>query len=128
VQAAAEAREAAERIGRKDALLRVVRRAVFRSDDNRFGHGRRLARLLKVALCKSRLWPLANYFHTKRRGYTISEGDGFALSYSMCDSLPRLARWADHLVVIPLGVAPSPRCTTPFLTAPTVLACATREG
>ena len=81
-----------------------------------------------MALCKSRLWPLANHFNKTGRGYTIGEGNGWTDSYRMYDSLPCHAHWADHLVVIPLGSAPSPQCTAPLLTAPTVLACATREG
>ena len=84
-----------------EEMLRVSRRAVFLSDDNRFGHGRLLARLLKVGLYKTRLWPVANYVNTMGRGYTVSDGDGLAYSYSVFDSLSRLAGWADRVVVIP---------------------------
>lgn len=109
-----------------EEMLRVSRRAVFLSDDYRFGHGRLLARLMKVGLYKTRLWPIANYINTLGRGYTVSDGDGVAYSYSVFDSLPRLARWADRVVVIPTAGEATPRWTGPLLGAPAVLACALR--
>lgn len=109
-------------------MLRVARRAVFLSDENRFGHGRPLAKLLKLGLSKSRLWPLANYIKTKGRGYRISEGDGISYSYSVYDSLPQLADWADRVVMIPIDGEPSPHWAGPLLSAPKVLACALRDS
>jgi ubiquinone/menaquinone biosynthesis C-methylase UbiE len=108
-------------------MLRVARRAVFLSDENRFGHGRPLARLLKLGLCKARLWPVANYMKTRGRGYRISEGDGISYSYSVYDSLPKLAAWADRVVMIPVAGESSPHWSGPLLSTPSVLACALRD-
>ena len=109
-----------------EEMLRVSRRAVFLSDDDRFGHGRLLARLLKVGLYKTRLWPVANYVNTMGRGYKVSDGDGVAYSYSVFDSLSRLARRADRVVVIPTAGEATSRWTGPLLGAPAILACALR--
>lgn len=110
-----------------EEMLRVARRAVFLSDNNRFGHGRPLARLAKLGLYKARLWPLANYIKTGGRGYRISEGDGLSYSYSVYDSLPQLAAWADQVVMIPVAGESSPRWSGPLLSTPSVLACALRS-
>jgi SAM-dependent methyltransferase len=64
-------------------MLRVARKAVFVSDSNNFGQGGRVGRAVKQALNAARLWPLANFVKTRGRGYTITEGDGLAYSYSV---------------------------------------------
>jgi SAM-dependent methyltransferase len=64
-------------------MLRVARKAVFVSDSNNFGQGGRLARTIKQTLNAARLWPLANLVKTRGKGYTITEGDGLAYSYSV---------------------------------------------
>lgn len=64
-------------------MLRVAKRAVFISDSNNFGQGRPVARMVKQALNALRLWPLANLVKTRGRGYSITEGDGLAYSYSV---------------------------------------------
>lgn len=109
-------------------LLRVARRAVFLSDDNRFGHGPAPVRLLKLATHRVGLWPLANYVKTRGRGYTVSDGDGVAYSYSVYDSLPQLDAWADRIVLVPTAGSGFGRVTGPLLTAPRMLVCALRDA
>jgi ubiquinone/menaquinone biosynthesis C-methylase UbiE len=100
-------------------MLRVSRRAIFISDTNNFGHGSGLARLTKQAFNALGLWPLVDKIKTKGKGYTISEGDGLAYSYSVfndfmqvrnaCASLhmlntldggPNLYRTASHVALL----------------------------
>lgn len=69
-------------------MCRVARRGVFLSDSNNRGQGTMLARLVKHGLWQIGLWPLTNYIKTKGKGFTESEGDGIAFSYSIFDSLP----------------------------------------
>jgi ubiquinone/menaquinone biosynthesis C-methylase UbiE len=64
-------------------MLRVARKAIFISDSNNFGQGGRLGRLSKQVFNTARLWPLVDWIKTKGKGYTISEGDGLAYSYSV---------------------------------------------
>ncbi len=66
----------AERLG-------VGRVAVFISASNNSGQGGRLARLIKQGLNACGLWPLADFLKTRGKGYTMSEGDGLAYSYSV---------------------------------------------
>jgi ubiquinone/menaquinone biosynthesis C-methylase UbiE len=72
-------------------MVRVAKRAVFLADSNRFGQGRQLARLTKIASYKCGLWRASRYLQTKGKMYTISEGDGLAYSYSVFDSYDPLA-------------------------------------
>lgn len=73
-------------------MLRVARKAVFVSDCNNFGHGGRLSRLAKQTIRAVGLWPLADLIKTRGRGYTMSEGDGVAYSYSVFDDYKQIAR------------------------------------
>lgn len=83
-------------------MARVARRAVFLSDENRFGRGRPLSRAGKYALWASGLWPLAYRLLTGGRSYRLTEGDGgVVFSYSVYDSLPFLNEWADQVFVVP---------------------------
>jgi ubiquinone/menaquinone biosynthesis C-methylase UbiE len=70
-----------ERVVRE--MLRVARKAVFISDSNNFGQGRPVARAAKQALHAAKLWPLANLLKTRGKGYSVTEGDGLAYSYSV---------------------------------------------
>jgi ubiquinone/menaquinone biosynthesis C-methylase UbiE len=72
-------------------MLRVARKAIFISDDNNFGQGGRLSRLLKQAINSCGLWPLADRIKTKGKGYSISEGDGLAYSYSVFNNHRQIA-------------------------------------
>jgi ubiquinone/menaquinone biosynthesis C-methylase UbiE len=69
-------------------MLRVARRAVFISDSNNFGQGGKVGRMIKQALDAVRLWPLANLVKTRGKGYTITDGDGLAYSYSVFKDYP----------------------------------------
>jgi SAM-dependent methyltransferase len=66
-------------------MLRVARKAIFISDSNSFGQGSRLVRAAKQALRAAGLWRIADLVKTRGRGYTITEGDGLAYSYSVFD-------------------------------------------
>lgn len=102
-------------------MLRVARKAIFISDSNNFGQGNIASRYLKQFINALGLWPLADYVKTKGKGYTISEGDGLAYSYSVfndyaqiraaCKSVhclntldagPNLYRSAQHVALLGL--------------------------
>lgn len=75
-------------------MNRVARRGVAISDANLLGQGSLPARLMKSALFHTGLWPVANWVKTRGKGYTISEGDGLAYSYTVFQNLPQLkAAW-----------------------------------
>lgn len=71
-------------------LLRVAGRAVFISDSNNFGQGRPAVRAVKQVLNALGLWPLANFVKTRGKGYSITEGDGLAYSYSVFSNLAQI--------------------------------------
>ncbi len=73
-------------------MLRVGRKALFISDANNFGQGSLFARCLKQALRAVGLWGVANYLKTRGKGYTVSDGDGLAYSYSVFDNYPLIER------------------------------------
>jgi ubiquinone/menaquinone biosynthesis C-methylase UbiE len=73
-------------------MLRVSNKAVLICDSNNFGQGSRLARALKQGLNAIRLWPLVDLIKTKGKGYTITEGDGLAYSYSVFRDVPQIKR------------------------------------
>jgi len=64
-------------------MLRVAKRAIFISDSNNFGQGSFVARMIKQFINALRLWKFFNLIKTQGKGYTISEGDGVAYSYSV---------------------------------------------
>lgn len=64
-------------------MLRVAKKAIFISDANNFGQGSFMGRSVKQLLNLFGLWQLAYLAKTKGNGYTISEGDGLAYSYSV---------------------------------------------
>ncbi len=64
-------------------MLRVAGKAIFISDSNNFGHGSRAIRSIKQVINFLGLWKMANLIKTKGKGYTISDGDGVAYSYSV---------------------------------------------
>lgn len=69
-------------------MLRVARRGIFISDSNNFGQGGRMTRWLKQLINALGLWKLADQIKTRGKGYTISEGDGLAYSYSVFNDYP----------------------------------------
>lgn len=64
-------------------MLRVSSKAIFISDSNNFGQGSFLMRSFKQAVNACGLWKAVDFVKTRGRGYTISEGDGLAYSYSV---------------------------------------------
>lgn len=90
-------------------MLRVAKKAVFISDSNNFGQGGRASRYIKQTLRSSGLWPLVNLVKTKGKGYTISEGDGLAYSYSVFNDYNRIRKQCEsvHLInTVPAGINP----------------------
>lgn len=73
-------------------MNRVASKAVAISDCNFVGQGSFPVRLLKLGLFLAGLWPVANWIKTKGKGYTISEGDGLAYSYSVYQGLSELKK------------------------------------
>ena len=109
-------------------MLRVARKSVIIVDGNRFGQGRRLVRLLKLALYKARLWKAVNYIKTGGRGYMVTEGDGLAYSYSVYDSFDCIAEWAGELFLIPTEGCTAKSWLHPLLTSGGVLVCALKKA
>lgn len=90
-------------------MLRVAKKAVFISDSNNFGQGGRASRYIKQTLHSCGLWPLANLIKTKGKGYTISEGDGLAYSYSVFNNYDQIRQQCEsvHLInTVPAGIDP----------------------
>jgi ubiquinone/menaquinone biosynthesis C-methylase UbiE len=108
-------------------MLRVAKKAIFICDSNRFGQGSVGARLIKLALYKSKLWGAYNYLRTGGKGYRITEGDGLSYSYSVYDSFDLLARWADRVILIPCTGGKGTSWLHPLLTSGSVLVCALKE-
>jgi ubiquinone/menaquinone biosynthesis C-methylase UbiE len=108
-------------------MLRVARKAVFICDSNRFGQGSLPARLLKLALYKAKLWGAFNYLWTGGKGYSITEGDGLAYSYSVYDSMEPIARWANRVILIPTTGPQSASWYHPLLTSSGILVCALKD-
>jgi SAM-dependent methyltransferase len=110
-------------------MMRVAKTAIFLSDGNRFGQGAMPSRWAKLLIHKAGLWPLANWIKTRGRGYDLSEGDGVIFSYSVYDSLPLLADWADRIYLLPTGPEkPSKSFFQPLLTSSLVLLAAIKKG
>jgi SAM-dependent methyltransferase len=109
-------------------MTRVARRAIFLSDENRFGRGRRVARIARLALWQTGLWPLAYRLRHGGTPYHLNEGDGgVAYSYSVYDSLGQLNEWADRVFVVPTVSTPK-SWGHPLLGASHALLCALRDG
>jgi ubiquinone/menaquinone biosynthesis C-methylase UbiE len=90
-------------------MLRVSRKAVLISDCNNFGQGGFIARSFKQLLDATGLWPLADRIKTRGKGYTISEGDGLAYSYSVFNNYAQVRRQCRAVHVMnttPGGVNP----------------------
>ena len=64
-------------------MLRVSKKAIFISDINNFGTGSKVKRSIKQILYALGLWKLVNFINTKGKGYSLSEGEGVAYSYSV---------------------------------------------
>jgi ubiquinone/menaquinone biosynthesis C-methylase UbiE len=109
-------------------MLRVARKAVIICDSNRFGQGSRAARLIKLFLCKTKLWGAYTFLRTRGKGYLITEGDGLAYSYSIYDSYDLVSQWADRVILIPSSAdEKSSSWFHPLLNSSGVLVCALKE-
>jgi ubiquinone/menaquinone biosynthesis C-methylase UbiE len=64
-------------------MLRVARQAIFISDGNNFGQGKMITKCLKQLINSVGLWPITTLLKTRGRGYTVTDGDGLAYSYSV---------------------------------------------
>lgn len=73
-------------------MLRVAKKGVFISDSNNFGQGGLFGRALKQTINLFGLWPVVDLIKTKGRGYTISEGDGLAYSYSVFNNYNQIRK------------------------------------
>jgi len=71
-------------------MLRVAGKAIFISDSNNFGHGSNASRSIKQMINFLGLWKIADLIKTKGRGFTISEGDGLAYSYSVFNNYKQI--------------------------------------
>ncbi len=71
-------------------MSRVASQMVGISDCNFMGQGSLALRFLKYGIFSLGLWSIADWIKTKGKGYTISEGDGLAYSYSVYQSLKTL--------------------------------------
>jgi len=110
-------------------MMRVSSKAVFLSDGNRFGHGSIVSRWTKVLLYKAGLWPLTNWLKTGGKGYAVGPHDGLVFSYSVYDSLPVLAEWADRVYLFPVGPEkPTKSIFHPLMTSSLILLAAVKRG
>jgi ubiquinone/menaquinone biosynthesis C-methylase UbiE len=71
-------------------MLRVADKAIFISDSNNFGHGSGASRTLKQMINFFGLWKMADLIKTKGKGFTMSEGDGLAYSYSVFNNYKQI--------------------------------------
>jgi SAM-dependent methyltransferase len=109
-------------------MMRVSKKAIFISDENRFGRSGFTNRLAKLLIYKLRLWRPAYLIRTRGKGYAWSQGDGVAFSYSVFDSYDMLARWAKTIVLVPTKGGPAGSSWAhPLLTSSHVLLCAFRD-
>jgi len=80
-------------------MLRVARKGIFISDSNNFGQGSPFWRAFKQAFNAVGLWGPIDWVKTRGKGYTISEGDGLAYSYSVFNDYRRIAK-ACHIHLV----------------------------
>jgi SAM-dependent methyltransferase len=81
-------------------MLRVARTAIFISDNNNFGQGGKLARVIKQALNAAGLWQAAYRVRTGGKGYCVSEGDGLAYSFSVFSYYKQISRHCKSVHVL----------------------------
>lgn len=81
-------------------MTRVAGKMLAISDCNFMGQGPAWLRQVKRGLWRGGLWPVANMIKTRGRGYTYSEGDGIAYSYSVFQNLAQIREaWNDINVI-----------------------------
>lgn len=101
-------------------MVRVARQTVFISDCNNFGQGSALTRIIKQTLHAVGLWRAADWIKTRGKGYSITEGDGLAYSYSIFDDLPIVRRHFSRVMVMNT----QGQATNHYREAPTVVVLA----
>ena len=90
-------------------MSRVARRMVAISDCNFMGQGPKGVRAVKSLLYLLGLWRAADWVKTRGKGYTISEGDGLAYSYSIFQDVGRLRHsWRNIRLITTGGDADGP--------------------
>jgi ubiquinone/menaquinone biosynthesis C-methylase UbiE len=107
-------------------MIRVAKHAIFISDENRYGRGPSWWRITKFIWWKLGVFPLGFWLMTNGKGYNESDGDGISYSYSVYDSYPLLAKWADSIFFIPLKPQTG-RLSHPLLTSSHLLMCAIKH-
>lgn len=68
-------------------MSRVTSKMLCISDSNFMGQGSLPVKILKYLIFSFGFWPISNWIKTRGKGYTISEGDGLAYSYSVYQNL-----------------------------------------
>ncbi|MBF7730502.1 class I SAM-dependent methyltransferase [Pseudomonas sp. N040] len=81
-------------------MLRVSNKAIFISDSNNFGQGSILARKIKQFINFVGLWKVADLIKTRGKGYTISEGDGLAYSYSVFNNYRQIQSFCKSVHIL----------------------------
>jgi ubiquinone/menaquinone biosynthesis C-methylase UbiE len=109
-------------------MMRVARKAIFLSDDNRFGQGSIARRIIKLLIYKMNLGNIAYSIFTRGKGYVITKGDGLAYSYSVFDSYTNLISWADRIILIPTEQTKTESWLHPLITSGQVLLCAIKDN
>ncbi len=71
-------------------MLKVANKAIFISDSNNFGQGSFLLRTVKQLLNTLNLWSTADFLKTRGKGYSYTDGDGLAYSYSLFDNYEQI--------------------------------------
>lgn len=81
-------------------MLRAAKRAIFISDCNNFGQGSFITRTIKQSLDGLGLWRCAAFVKTKGRGYSMSDGDGLAYSYSVYSNYAQVTKACERVHVV----------------------------
>lgn len=81
-------------------MLRVAKKGIFISDGNNFGHGSLPVRSFKQLLNAIGLWKMADWIKTKGKGYTLSEGDGLAYSYSVFNNYSQIKSQCEAIHIL----------------------------
>jgi ubiquinone/menaquinone biosynthesis C-methylase UbiE len=80
-------------------MLRVARIGIFISDSNNFGQGNATSRFVKQIINKIGLWKMVDFIKTKGKGFTLSEGDGLAYSYSVFNNFKLISKTCDMHII-----------------------------
>jgi len=81
-------------------MLRISNKAIFISDSNNFGHGSLVVRTIKQLINLFGLWNVANILKTRGKGYTLSEGDGLAYSYSVFNNYRQIQEHCKRIHIL----------------------------